>query len=210
MTYEEAIAAVEAKSEHVGAEVIKTLKDYVPIRTREDKREASKLAAETAKMILTVDVAGLVAVGTFVQFARNGGVDWFSWTMGLFAAAALCGVVAAGAGFLAIAAIYKRAEGRSDGDKEPWSTEAPKGKLNIQALASLIALLALITGIVFLAQGSGDEKALTARSATRQFTFMISDPMSIAGTWEELQLTGSNRSTLIVGKDEGPVALECK
>jgi hypothetical protein len=50
-------------------------------RSPDDKKEATKLAVETAKMLITVGIAVLVAAGTMLQFARSGGLGWQSPTI---------------------------------------------------------------------------------------------------------------------------------
>lgn len=117
-------------------------------RTPEDHREAAKLAAETAKTILTVDIAGLVAVGTFLQFARNGGVAWSSATIGLFGLAAVLGTVAMATGFSVISGIYKRADGREHGNLPAWSTDTAVEPLNRLVMLSAGALACLVAGLV--------------------------------------------------------------
>jgi len=53
-------------------------------RSSDDKKEATKLAVETAKTLLTIAVALLVASGTLLQFTRSNGVPWLSWTVAFF------------------------------------------------------------------------------------------------------------------------------
>lgn len=200
MTFADAVAALQEHEATVGADVLAAIRKRDG-RSPEDRREAAKLAAETAKMILTVDVAGLVAVGTFVQFARNGGLPWSSLTIILFGIAALAGVVATGAGFTAITHIYKRADGRTHPDEMPWSTEASREMLNLQAFTSLLALGCLLAGIVLWASTPA-QHALKVTTSVRKLDFAAAEPLTLTGQWTELRLEGASKSTLIIGKDE--------
>src|SRR5262245_6313887 len=102
-------------------------------RSSEDRREAAKLAVETAKMFLTISIGVLVASFAWMQFARTNGVPWLSWTLFPFYIAALLLVLSMVNGFLAISRIYKRADGREAAGEPAWSTETVSRRLNLQS-----------------------------------------------------------------------------
>src|ERR1700730_4024251 len=91
-------------------------------RSADDRKEATKLAVETAKTLLTVAVALLVTVGTLLQFARINGVQWLSGTVALFGLSVVLLFVSMQAGFSAISYVFKRADGLVAANEPAWST----------------------------------------------------------------------------------------
>src|SRR5882724_10310813 len=90
---------------------LKEAKARLGDRTPEDRREASKLAVETSKMLLTIAVGVLVASFAWMQFARKDGVPWFSLTLTPFYVAAGLLALSMLNGFRGISEIYRRADG---------------------------------------------------------------------------------------------------
>lgn len=104
-----AIALIERNAASFGTDqaeqdtYIREAKARLGSRSSEDQREATKLAVETAKMILTIGVGILVATGTFVQFAHTGGLPWGSWTNLLFTGTAVTILLSMTCGFRPLA-----------------------------------------------------------------------------------------------------------
>src|SRR4051812_28361545 len=125
-----AITLIEANRDLFGTDdsardaYIKEAKARIGIRSSDDRKEASKLAVETAKTFVTVGIAVLVATGTFVQFAKTNGVGWASLPMACFGVTAVLLFLSMVNGFAAISKAYKRADGRKDPALLAWSTEA--------------------------------------------------------------------------------------
>jgi hypothetical protein len=86
----------------VQATYLNELKARISGRSPDDKKEATKLAVETAKMLITVGIAVLVAAGTMLQFARSGGLGWQSPTIICFGVAVAFLIASMTSGFSAI------------------------------------------------------------------------------------------------------------
>lgn len=169
----------------------------------EDKREATKLAVETAKMFLTIAIAVLVATGPWVQYLHTGGVPWASTTMSAFYVAALLMVVSMVFGFVVISNVYKRADGRLGPVDPAWSTEPVRNQLNGQAWSGMVALLALFVGLLLWATKEDTQKvalSITIPAATTGLP--SSGPLMIEGDWNDLKIKTSalQEITLPAGK----------
>lgn len=216
LSFDDAIAVLEEKKQDIGEGVFEEIKRRIAYfehqkvnRSRDDKMEASKLSVEMAKVILTVDVAGLVAVAGFVQFARNDNVAWFTPTIGLFALAAVLGAFAIYFGFMAISAVYKRADGREGADKDPWSTLVSKDSLNYQAVLSGLALISLFVAIAFWPNYEGGN-LINVSSSSRGMVLAGGESVAVHQVGDVLQFEGINGSVLVVGKDEEMISISCK
>jgi hypothetical protein len=182
-------------------------------RSADDRKEAAKLAVETAKMLLTVAVAVLVATGTFVQFARTNGVAWVSLPIGCFTATVILLFLSMTNGFSAISSAYKRADARGTGDlgKLPWSTEAIASKLNWQAKFGFLSLVALIVALVTWANSEESQLAavsISIPSATK--ASVAKGPVTIEGTWAELRIRTVGNQEMKLPPNSSPVQLICK
>ncbi len=182
-------------------------------RSAEDRKEATKLAIETAKMLLTISVAVLVATGTFLQFARTNGVPWLSLPMAAFAVTGLLLFLSMVNGFNAISTAYKRADGRLTVAKQEviWSTEAIAGKLNWQAKFGFFSLVFLILALIVWA--NGDEPQIAAVSISIPSTAKQSlskGPTTIEGVWTELRIKTSGKQEISLPPGSSPISLICK
>ena len=180
-------------------------------RNADDQKEASKMAVETAKLLITIGTAVLVAIGTFVQFARNSGIPWQSWVMLAFATGAISVLSSMIIGFGGISRIYKRAEGRIDKEGSPWSTDKVKGNLNWQGNLGILSLLLLVTGLGIWAVGT--PSAQTAVSVTMSGTsssFPANGPLTIEGSWTSLKLRTAAGQELTLPPQSQPIALICR
>ena len=173
-------------------------------RTPEDHREATKLATEAAKMILTVDVAGLVAVAALIQFARNNGLAWDSSSIIFFAAAGILGALAAGAGFTAISRVYQRADGRTHPNDPAWSTLTAKGPLNMQAFCSGAALIALTTGFFLWPAASAAVTSAPARQSCSIQTRADQQQRT------QVSATLADGSAIVIRNSGGSLTVICK
>jgi hypothetical protein len=179
-------------------------------RSPDDHREASKIAVETAKLFIAIATAVLVAVGTFVQFARNGGVPWDSLVMYCFGAAALAVFASMAFGFVAISGIYQRADGRKEASKSAWSTEAVKGPLNVQGLTGIMSLILMVAGIVIWGH------AISAPSAAVAIAIPGPNagpnwkgPLTVEGAWTSLRLRTPGGQELTLPNQSQPISLTC-
>jgi uncharacterized membrane protein len=177
----------------------------------DDQKEASKIAVETVKLFITIGTAALVADGTFVQFARNGGVPWVSVVMLLFGLTALGVVVSMIVRFTAISRIYKRADGRIDGTKPAWSTEAVKKRLDLQGIFGIASLLLLVGALVAWADQVGNPPASVAVTISGSGSGIIpSGPLKIEGTWTSLKLQTAAGQELTLPAQSQPITLTCR
>jgi hypothetical protein len=183
-------------------------------RSTDDRKEATKLAVETAKMLLTVAVAVLVATGTLLQFARTNGVSWGSMTIFLFCATVILLFVSMAVGFSAISSVYKRADGVASANAPAWSTEPLSRRLNIQSSTGVAALLGLLGGLFFWAWS--DQPSLAAINlsipAGPQST-LASGPVTIEGSWSELRLkTAGNQEIKLPASSSStsPLTITCR
>jgi hypothetical protein len=183
-------------------------------RSSDDRKEATKLAVETAKMLLTVAVALLVASGTLLQFARTNGVPWLSGTIGFFAVSVVLLFVSMSSGFSAISEVYKRADGRTFPTEAAWSTQPLSKRLNIQSGSGIFALVALIFGLGLWAMSG--QSAVPGLSLTIPGTSQSATPIGpllIDGVWSELRLkTAGNQELKLPASStsSGPLAISCK
>ena len=183
-------------------------------RSADDRKEATKLAVETAKMLLTVAVALLVAVGTLLQFARTNGVPWQSWTIAFFGVAVVLLFVSMSSGFSAISEVYKRADGRTSANEPAWSTTPLSRRLNVQSGSGIFALLGLIVALIFWAWG-GPSAAVGINLSIPggPQSSASSGPVTIDGVWTELRLkTAGNQEIKLPASSTttGPLTVTCK
>jgi hypothetical protein len=178
----------------------------------DDRREACKLAIEAAKLLITIGVGILVAVGTFVQFSRSQGVPWISWTMLCFLVSAICIFLSMAFGFNAISGIYRRADARDPGQSTPvWTTEPAKPKLDWQAWLGMLGLLALVVGLFFWATlGSPPQPALSLAITGKSSTVPPIGPLTVEGKWSDLTIkTGANHE-IKIPDTASPWTIDCK
>lgn len=181
---------------------LKEAKARLEGRSPDDKKEATKLAVETAKMLLTIAIAVLVAVGAFVQFAlRDSGVDWLSSSMILFGLTAISLLISMRDGLAVISAAYLRADGETHPNEGAWSTTPLRRSLNRQALFGLVALALLIAGLVSTALESRKSIALAG---------LTSSPLTIEGEWTELRIVTRQPNEAIHRPGTLPITLTCK
>jgi hypothetical protein len=180
-------------------------------RSSEDRREAAKLAVETAKMFLTISVGVLVASFAWMQFARKDGVLWLSWTMLPFYAASGLLVWSMLSGFLAISKIYKRADGREAATEPAWSTAPVAGRLNWQSWTGAAALLALFSGVVVLGIGPGIQKqAVSVTIPAQAGAPPAGGSLTIEGVWTELRLRTAAQQEIKLPQQTLPVTVTCQ
>jgi hypothetical protein len=181
-------------------------------RSSDDKKEATKLAIETAKTLLTIAVALLVASGTLLQFTRTNGVPWLSWTVAFFTFSVILLFVSMSAGLSAISGVYKRADGRTFPTETAWSTLPVSKRLNVQSLTGVFALLALLIGLGLSAQSTQAPGLSLTIPGTPQ-SALPAGPLMIDGTWTELRLkTAGNQEIKLPPNSptSGPLAINCK
>lgn len=181
-------------------------------RSSDDKKEATKLAVETAKTLLTIAVALLVASGTLLQFARSNGVPWLSWTVAFFTFSVILLFVSMRAGLSAISDVYKRADGRTFPTDTAWSTAPVSKRVNVQSLSGASALLALLIGLGLSAQSTQTPGLSLTIPGTPQAA-LPAGPLMIDGTWTELRLKTAGNQELKLPPNlptSGPLAINCK
>jgi hypothetical protein len=177
----------------------------------DDHKEASKLAVETAKIILTISAGLLVAVGTFVQFSRNQGVPWQSIPMYLFVTAGGLLGLSFVFGLSAMSGIYKRADGRSGRADPAWGTRSVSRRLDWQVYCSGLGLLALVVGLFFWAElGSPTQAALSVTLPGTQAALQQSGPVTLEGAWTSLKLRTASNFELNVPAGASPMTIVCK
>jgi hypothetical protein len=213
-----AIAALESVSDtrfgatpEAQATYLNELKARISGRSPDDKKEATKLAVETAKMLITVGIAVLVAAGTMLQFARSGGLGWQSPTIICFGVAVAFLIASMTSGFSAISAVYKQADGRNGMVGDPWSTVPIVGKLNLQSGFGMIAIVALLSGLYLWAES--EQTTITAVTVTIPATSHLSaahGPLTISGSWTELRLQTSGNQELRLPPGSAPISIACK
>jgi hypothetical protein len=181
-------------------------------RKSDDRREAAKLAVETAKMFLTISVGVLVAGFAWMQFARKDGVAWISFTLLPFYVASLLLVCSMVCGFLAISKVYKRGDGREAANEPAWSTGAVAGYLNAQSWTGIIALVALFSGVVALSLAPPGPKSAVSITIPAQAGGLSSaaGPLTIEGTWTELKLTTAAKQEIKLPQQSVPVTVTCQ
>jgi amino acid transporter len=181
-------------------------------RSPDDKKEAAKIAVETAKLFITIGAALFVALGTFVQFARNAGVSWLSFVIGSFAVGGVLVLLSMLFGFTAISTIYKRADGRIDQPKGiRWSTSEVAGRLDWQGRFGLFSLFALAAGLGFWALEGPSAQAAVAITITGTTTAMPAQgPLVIAGEWTSLKLRTAAGQELTLPAGSQPITLACR
>jgi hypothetical protein len=210
-----AIAVLEANPQTFGltaqeqAAYVQEASARLGTRKSEDRREAAKLAVETAKMFLTITVGVLVASFAWMQFARTNGVPWLSWTLAPFYVTAVLLVASMTAGFGAISTIYKRADGREAVNEPAWSTTPVAGRLNAQSLTGSAALLALFLGVIMLGLGPGAQK-LTVTIPGQAGSPPAGGSLTIEGDWTELRLRTAAQQEIKLPKQTVPVMLTCQ
>jgi hypothetical protein len=181
------------------------------VRSPDDHKEASKLAVETAKIILTISAGLLVAVGTFVQFARNQGVPWQSIPMYLFVLAGGLLGLSFIFGLFAMSGIYKRADGRSGPAGPAWGTESVSGRLDWQVYRSGLGLLALVVGLFSWAElGSPIQAAVSVTLPGTQAPLQQAGPVTLEGAWTSLKLRTASNFELNVPAGASPMTIVCK
>jgi hypothetical protein len=180
-------------------------------RRSEDRREAAKLAVETAKMFLTISIGVLVASFAWMQFARTNGVPWLSWTLLPFYVASILLVWSMVCGFLAISRVYKRADGREAANQPAWSTEPVSARLNWQSRTGVAALFALFVGVVMLGLGPGIQKpAVSVIIPAQAGAPPSSGTLTIEGTWTELRLRTAAQQEIKLPQQTLPVTVTCQ
>lgn len=180
-------------------------------RNGDDKKEASKIAVEAAKLLITIGTAVLVAIGTFVQFARNSGIPWKSWVMLAFAIGAISVLSSMIIGFSGISEIYKRAEGRIDKESSAWSTDKVKGKLVWQGNLGMLSLLLLVTGLSVWGVGTPNtQTAVSVTLSAASSSFPANGPLTIEGSWTSLKLRTAAGQELTLPAQSQPIALLCR
>jgi hypothetical protein len=183
-------------------------------RSSEDRREAAKLAVETAKMFLTIAAGVLVAGFVWVQFARTNGVPWISWTLAPFYFASVFFVLSMVFGFLAISHVYKRADGREAPTELAWSTASVADRLNLQSWTGAAGLIALFTGVVMLGLGTGgasvQKPAVSVTIPAQAGAISSSGSLTIEGMWTELRLKTAARQEIRLPQQNLPVTITCQ
>ena len=202
--HEDAIKVLEEKLPHTTDEECKYLEEAKARllgRTSDDNKEATKLAVETAKMLLTIAIAVLVAVGAFVQFAlKESGIDWDLRSIILFALTGALLLASMREGLAVISSAYKRAGGAEAANETAWSVAPLRNGLGLQALLGLAALLLLIGSLV-----SAAYEAKLAPSVS-----MTSSPLVIEGQWTELRLITRQAKDRRFPLGATPITLTCK
>jgi hypothetical protein len=211
------VQILEANREHLGdtdasrndvlAEAIARLRGRSPL----DLKEASKIAVEASKLFITIAIAVLVAVGTFVQFARNGDVPWFSWVMAFFALAVVSLLASMTSGFIGISRIYKRAEGRIEASQSAWSTAAVKRFLDSQGILGIVSLVLLISGLIaWGATGTSLPGSIAIAIPGPSAGITPAGPLTIEGNWTSLTLKTAAGQQLILPSQSQPITLTCR
>lgn len=159
-------------------------------RTAEDKREASKLAIDAAKTLVTIGVAVFVALGGFVQFAKKEGLAWADTPIILFALSALLVLLSMILGLVAMSKTWKRGEGSANTDETAWWTPSIKNQLNGQAWAGIVGLVFFGAAIVLWDNAPSNQIPELTFSITSQSqsTQLISGPVFVTGQWSSLTL----------------------
>lgn len=190
---------------------LKEAKARLGARSADDRKEAAKLAVETAKSFLTVAIAVLVATGTFVQFAKTNGVGWVSLPMACFAVTAVLLFLSMVNGFTAISSAYKRADGRKESTLPAWSTEALAPRLNWQARFGFLSLLTLIVGLILWANAEDQPTAAVniTLPSTQNHPF-AKGPITIEGIWTELRIRTAGNQEMKLPPNSSPVQVTCK
>ena len=176
----------------------------------DDKREATKLAVEAAKMFLTIALAVLIGTGPWVQYLHTTGVPWFSKTMGAFYVAAAALILSIWFGFHAISSVFKRADGRPQPVSPPWSTEPITYQLNGQAVTGLVALLSLLLGL-FMWGAKGDAQP-TTMSITIPGTTGFPSPgrIIIEGDWIDLRVKTNSQHEITLPSGKQSFSISCQ
>jgi hypothetical protein len=159
-------------------------------RSSDDRKEAAKIAVDASKTLIAIAVAVFVAMGGFIQFARNSGLEWSDRPIILFGVAAVFVLVSMMYGFVAIGSTYKRAEGREQEGGTPWSTRAIAPKLNWQSYIGLAALGVFALGILTwgLLPTSKAQLTLSISSATPAL-LLTAGPLTFEGAWTSLKIS---------------------
>jgi hypothetical protein len=180
-------------------------------RSADDRKEATKLAVETAKTLLTVAVALLVTVGTLLQFARTNGVPWLSGTVALFGLSVVLLFVSMQAGFSAISDVFKRADGLVAANEPAWSTAPLSKRLNKQSGSGILALVALIAGLVVWAwSGQSQVAAVSVTISTQNTTSQPNSPLIIDRKWDVLRLKTAGNQEITMDQKSAPVSATCR
>lgn len=195
-----------ADSDEYLAAAISRLKGGAP----DDQREATKLAVETAKMILTISVGVLVAVGTFFQFAHTGGVPWVSFTNLIFCISIFVLLLSMTFGFNAISQAYKRADGRITDSNPAWATAPLSSFLNKQAGLGIAGLIFLIIGIAVWASANQNSESLVSVSLKGAATSRLySSPLIIDGACSNLRLKYHNNQEIRLPSNVQTISISC-
>jgi len=190
---------------------LKEAKARLGDRTPEDRREASKLAVETSKMLLTIAVGVLVASFAWMQFARKDGVPWFSLTLTPFYVAAGLLALSMLNGFRGISEIYRRADGRTAPAEPAWSTKPVARLLNWQSWSGVAALLALFIGVVMLGLEPGAHKPTVSVTIPAQAgSPPVGGSLTIEGVWTELRLRTAAQQEIKLPQQTLPVTVTCQ
>jgi hypothetical protein len=180
-------------------------------RNVEDRKEATKLAVETAKLLVTIAVAVLVATGTLFQFARTNGLPWDNPTIILFAVVVPVLFLSMAAGLTAISRAYKNADGRESISGPPWSTAALANPLNLQSGTGAVALVLLIAGLsVWALDGKSVVAAISVSIPSGPQSSLPAGPLTIEGTWTELRLRTASHQEIKLPPNSSPITLICK
>jgi hypothetical protein len=180
-------------------------------RSSEDQREAVKIAVDTSKMFLTIASGVLVATFVWMQFANNKGVLWLSQGMLPFYAAAALLVLSMVCGFVAIAKIFRRAEGREAVNDPAWSTRPVKGLLNGQSWSGMGAFAALFVGAVCLGPGVASPKPSVSLTIPGQAgSLPAGGSLTIEGVWTELRFKTTAQQEIKLPQQTLPVTVTCQ
>ena len=127
-----------------------------------------------------------------------------------YAAAALL-VFSMVCGFVAIAKIFKRAEGSEDPNDPAWSVGPVKRLLNGQSWTGMGAFAALFAGAVSLGLGAGLPKpsvALTIPGPTASPP--AGGSLTIEGVWTELRFKTAAQQEIKLPQQTLPVTVTCQ
>jgi len=188
----------QAREDYVSE--FKKILSQIGQRSPEDYRQAATMAVDASKSLLQIAIAVFVAMGGFMQFASNAGLDWDSLPVIFFAIAAALAFVSMCAGFFAIGDAFKRGEGRiGQQDPNPWSTKKLKNKLMFQSSVGVLALLSFATAIVGwnIAEFTSNHSLTISDPQKSLVTQSFEDSITLEGEWSKL-----------IVKQEGHFALD--
>jgi hypothetical protein len=165
-------------------------------RTPEDRREAVKMAVETAKTFSQIGIAVLVAIAGFIQFGFEHRQSSLSFW--LFVAAAGFTFISMCNGFLAVSHAYKRGDGRQGFDDPiAWSTDALRTNLNNQALSGVVALVLIGLAVASYEIPSNSITILAPGGVSR--TLAAGSEITLEGEWSQLTIEQKGQPILKLG-----------